>query len=675
MYMKQKEKRKEGQQNGITTIKKEIQKTIIVLLSVSLALVGIITCVLNYVSTTRAMEDSMQVTAQVAADQVSNRLEADMNVIEMLGTMVDLASDSVPIADKNKAMGEYQNQYAWKSYGITGRDGINIFETTTDISQRDYFKEALNGTTSISDPVYSKTTNELVIVMATPLWKDGVQNSQVIGVVYVSVDASDLSDIATSIKVSKNGTAYILNKEGTAIAHQNMDFVENEKNNIKESSSDSSLNSVAKFEKQMIQGGKGFGRYTYEGTRWIIGYAPVGINGWSLAVAAPLTDFLGSTILGIVITIIALVIALFVAIRVANRTGEEIGGAVKVCSDRLKLLAEGDLDTPVTTLNTNNETKLLEQSTIEIVNSLHTIIGDIKHILSEMASGNFEVHSEIGSDKYIGAYSEIHLAMRDLRNTLSNTLEAIVEASEQVDAGASQLATGATELAEGATEQAAAIEEMSATVTDVTQQVEKTAKATDEAHDNAKIVGKEAAASKDKMNELTEAMKKIEETSNAIKDIIAKIEDIASQTNLLSLNAAIEAARAGEAGRGFAVVADQIRRLAEQSAQSAVDTRNMIESSIDEVTNGSRITNETEEALDKVLAEIDEIVLSVANVRVASDKQSAAMEQIEKAVDQISGVVQANSASAQQSSATSEELSAQAQTLKDLIGQFTIMKK
>ncbi len=673
--MKQKEKRKEGQQNGITTIKKEIQKTIIVLLSVSLALVGIITCVLNYVSTTRAMEDSMQVTAQVAADQVSNRLEADMNVIEMLGTMVDLASDSVPIADKNKAMGEYQNQYAWKSYGITGRDGINIFETTTDISQRDYFKEALNGTTSISDPVYSKTTNELVIVMATPLWKDGVQNSQVIGVVYVSVDASDLSDIATSIKVSKNGTAYILNKEGTAIAHQNMDFVENEKNNIKESSSDSSLNSVAKFEKQMIQGGKGFGRYTYEGTRWIIGYAPVGINGWSLAVAAPLTDFLGSTILGIVITIIALVIALFVAIRVANRTGEEIGGAVKVCSDRLKLLAEGDLDTPVTTLNTNNETKLLEQSTIEIVNSLHTIIGDIKHILSEMASGNFEVHSEIGSDKYIGAYSEIHLAMRDLRNTLSNTLEAIVEASEQVDAGASQLATGATELAEGATEQAAAIEEMSATVTDVTQQVEKTAKATDEAHDNAKIVGKEAAASKDKMNELTEAMKKIEETSNAIKDIIAKIEDIASQTNLLSLNAAIEAARAGEAGRGFAVVADQIRRLAEQSAQSAVDTRNMIESSIDEVTNGSRITNETEEALDKVLAEIDEIVLSVANVRVASDKQSAAMEQIEKAVDQISGVVQANSASAQQSSATSEELSAQAQTLKDLIGQFTIMKK
>ena len=673
--MKQKEKRKEGQQNGITTIKKEIQKTIIVLLSVSLTLVGIITCVLNYVSTTGAMKDSMQVTAQVAADKVSNRLEADMNVIEMLGTMVDIASDSVPIADKNKAMGEYQNQYDWKSYGITGRDGINIFETTTDISQRDYFKEALNGTTSISDPVYSKKTNELVIVMATPLWKDGVQNSQVIGVVYVSVDASDLSDIATSIKVSKNGTAYILNKEGTAIAHQNMDFVENEKNNIKESSSDASLNSVAKFEKQMIQGDKGFGRYTYKGTRWIIGYAPVGINGWSLAVAAPLTDFLGSTILSIVITIVMLVIALFVAIRVANRTGEEIGGAVKVCSDRLKLLAEGDLDTPVTTLNTNNETKILEQSTIEIVNSLQTIIGDIKHILSEMASGNFEVHSEIGSDKYIGAYSEIHLAMRDLRNTLSNTLEAIVEASEQVDAGASQLATGATELAEGATEQAAAIEEMSATVTDVTQQVERTTKATDEAHDNAKIVGKEAAASKDKMNELTEAMKKIEETSNAIKNIIAEIEDIASQTNLLSLNAAIEAARAGEAGRGFAVVADQIRRLAEQSAQSAVDTRNMIESSIDEVTNGSRITNETEEALDKVLAEIDAIVLSVANARVASDKQAVAMEQIEKAVDQISGVVQANSASAQQSSATSEELSAQAQTLKDLIGQFTIMKK
>jgi methyl-accepting chemotaxis protein len=186
------------------------------------------------------------------------------------------------------------------------------------------------------------------------------------------------------------------------------------------------------------------------------------------------------------------------------------------------------------------------------------------------------------------------------------------------------------------------------------------------------MVKKEAAVSQDKMTELTEAMERIENTSNEIKNIIGGIEDIAAQTNLLSLNASIEAARAGAAGKGFAVVADQIGKLAEQSEQSAVNTRNLIETSISEVSGGSQITSETADALKRVIDGLNEIVQSMADVQSASNKQTTAIEQIEEGVSQISTVVQSNSAAAEESSATSEELSAQAQSLNDLVSQFKL---
>lgn len=661
-----------GSKDGMQTIQKEIQKVMILLLTCSLALVGLITCILNYRSTISELESSMQVTAQVAAEQINYRLQKTMSLVEVMGTVPKLSSDTVTAAEKQELTEAYRDNYGWESADITDEKGTSILGDGTDVSDRDYFKKAISGETAISDPMISKITGEQVIVVAAPLWKDGKQNSQTIGIIYITIGASDLSDVVKSIKISDHGSAYMLNSDGDTIAHENTDLVASASNTIKEAESDSSLKAIAKLEKKMTQEESGFGHYRYNGASKYMGYAPVGLNGWSLAVVAPVTDFIGSTIIGIVVTILLLIGAVMIGIYTARRTGTEIGGAVRLCSDRLKLLAEGDLTTAVPDIQTKNETKILADSTTEIVSKQQTIIGDIHYLLSEMAEGNFGVKSKIGENAYIGAYRDLYESMSRLKHKLAETLQGIVDAAAQVDAGSSQLAEGATELAQGATDQAAAVEEMSATVSDVTEQVEHTARATDEAHDKAKLVGQTAVESQNKMTELTEAMQRIEETSNEIKNIIGEIEDIASQTNLLSLNAAIEAARAGEAGKGFAVVADQIGRLAEQSAQSAVNTKKMIESAIAEVEKGSQITTETEEALAKVIEGLDAIVMTVADVRGASDRQSEAMLQIDKVVEQITGVVQTNSASAEESSATSEELSAQAQTLNGLVSQFTL---
>lgn len=349
-----------------------------------------------------------------------------------------------------------------------------------------------------------------------------------------------------------------------------------------------------------------------------------------------------------------------------------MGEAIGLCTERLKLLAAGDLTTEVPKIKSKNETLILSQSTSEIVYAQQTIIGDVSYLLSEMAIGNFHVHSRIDENIYVGEYHKILLSIQQLRLTLSGTIQSIREASAQVEAGSRQLASGSQVLAQGASEQASAVEELFSTTTSVTKQVEDTTRATDNAHTKAKIVEKEAAVSQSKMTELTEAMGRMESTSNEIKNIIGGIEDIAAQTNLLSLNASIEAARAGAAGKGFAVVADQIGKLAEQSAQSAVNTRNLIETSISEVSNGSQLTNETAQALKQVITGLNEIVDLMTAVQSDSGKQTVALEQIEEGVSQISTVVQSNSAAAEESSATSEELSAQAQSLNALISQFQL---
>ena len=197
-------------------------------------------------------------------------------------------------------------------------------------------------------------------------------------------------------------------------------------------------------------------------------------------------------------------------------------------------------------------------------------------------------------------------------------------------------------------------------------------KSTDIVHDKAKQVGIEATNSQKKMDELVDAMKKINITTQNIEKIIADIENIASQTNLLSLNASIEAARAGEAGRGFSVVAEQIRQLAEQSANSAVESKKLIEESLAEVAVGNRVTSETNDAMKGVMDELDMIIQEVANIRTASDKQAESVKEIRKGVENINDVIQYNSAAAEQTSATSEELSASATSLNELLAKFEL---
>ncbi len=393
-------------------------------------------------------------------------------------------------------------------------------------------------------------------------------------------------------------------------------------------------------------------------------------------VALVLTQFLPSGIIkGYVVgTVLLLAVIVVIAVRMTARLGREleeyIATPVVELTEVAKQIAAGNLDVSIT-YQSDDELGDLADSFRQTVSTLNEIIQDLNNILEEFAKGNYAVRSQ-HADAYVGNFELVLERLVETVTNVSQTLHMIRESSDQVAAGAEQLAVSSQDLAKGATDQAAAVDALVESVSEVTNQVVANSKSTDVVHDKAKEVGAEAVNSQKKMEELTKAMGRIFDASQQLEQVIGQIESIASQTNLLSLNASIEAARAGEAGRGFAVVAEQIRMLAEDSAKSAETSKQLLEANQKEVGYGNEVTQQTAESLNKVLTELDVIIGEVASIRVASDQQAASVRKIEQGVKQIGDTIQSNSAASEETSATSEELSAEADSLDGLIAKFRL---
>lgn len=375
--------------------------------------------------------------------------------------------------------------------------------------------------------------------------------------------------------------------------------------------------------------------------------------------------------LGLVIVII--VVSYISAQKVGKEVALGIARPLDGLKSRLQSFAKGDLESPFPETDSHDEISDMINVASEMAGDLRTIISDSDTLLGKMADGDYTVTTK-AEDKYSGDFVGLLMAMRQMKTQMNDVMTHINESSELVAAGSNNLAQAAQEMAEGAMDQSASIEELQATFADITNGVEKTSGKLNETYQIAQEYAEEADHSHTEMLGMVDVIGRIHDTSKQIENIISEIEDIASQTNLLSLNAAIEAARAGEAGKGFAVVAGQIRSLSEQSAQAAVDTRQLIENAIAVSNEGNEAAERVSTSIEKVINGMKEVANSSQELSEIADEQAKAMEQAEAGINQISEVVQSNSASAEETSATSEELSAQAVTMNELISKFTLNK-
>ena len=343
---------------------------------------------------------------------------------------------------------------------------------------------------------------------------------------------------------------------------------------------------------------------------------------------------------------------------------------LKKIADVGESVAEGDFSKEIN-YPYQDEIGQIAKSMEKVVERIRSIIQDLAGKLEQIAKGNFSFEFW-NTQLYNGEYEPLLNSLYDILDDLNVTMGEIQNSSHMVNSSAMQVSGSAQSLSQGATEQASSIEELSATMNDISVKIKETAEMSQHASGLSKETGSAVGTSNQKMNEMSRAMQDITEKSQEISKIIKTIDDIAFQTNILSLNAAIEAARAGAAGKGFAVVADEVGNLAQKSAKAAQNTSSLIEETIEAVNKGARITEETAESLSVVSQKTERINGIITSISSASEEEAEGIKQLTTGLDQISSVVQSNTATAEESAAASQELSGQADRLNELLEKFQL---
>ena len=635
---------------------------------VGMVWISIIAIASNFIATKNLVSDELLTVATTASRSVQWELQSYVNLAEAIAT------DSYLLSDEHSAV-EKQTHIAEKatSHGLLGGDMLDtsgIGLDGTDYSASESFKEALNGKVFISSPTDVGGGNKMMFI-AAPIWADGTEGSDVVGVIYLIPSPTVLDDITKSIKSSANGITNILDSTGAVISTSKVAEEGAEAQDVTAGASEAEMATYMELNARMISGESGSETYDFAGTSYFTAYAPIaGTNGWSIALTSPYADFLSSVAtVSLIIFVCIIAIGLF-ALYIANRLGKKIGAPMSLCTEIINGIGIGDFSKEAPVVKRKDETKLLAEATGKAVQELKEIVYDVTRVLGAVADGDLTVDVDEKAEMYVGDYKAIYESLTSIKTSLQATMEQIDLAAEQVTSGSEQVSIGASNLSEGSTSQASSVAQLASNIRTIADLINANA---DDAANASGLTNKAGQAMGDanvSMESLVIAMNEIADLSEEIKKINKTIEDIAFQTNILALNAAVEAARAGAAGKGFAVVADEVRNLAGKSQEAAKSTTELIENTVLAIQKGNELVSDVANKMNDVSASAGAVAQINGKISEESKNTAISINEITVGIDQISNIVQTNSATSQQSAAAAEELAGQANTLKNLIEAF-----
>ncbi len=615
-------------------------------------------------------------TAVLTADYISSELQKIANVAYEIGSNSSFTPHGVKKGEKETYLKQKVERYGFVGIDLMEEEGLSIFDET-DYNGTQGFKAAMEGLTYISQPETTET-GEIIVKFFAPMWTKGVVDSGSVGAICISCDASFLSSAISKAGITDKSVAYIIDASGYTIADTSKPVI-TELENIEELSfTDPTMGDLAKIHTRMRAGETGSEKcfYTPKGDDRYVSFAPIaGSGGWAVAVTTPVDDLLGSCFTTIYLEIAAFLAGMIFAVALAIYNGRKLGKAVATCSERLKKLASGDVESPVVVVKSKDETAEFARSVFITVESVKSLVNDLRKMTGAMTEGNFNLDASDRERNYTGSFGQLVSDTYALSESLSDKLSGIDNSANVVCGGAGRVSGGAQTFSDSTVTQTNAVNELSGSVYNITNMINGTADSCIDMKEMAGRVNSDLAAATEQMKRLMESMERINTASEEIENIVQTIEDISFQTNILALNAAVEAAKAGEFGRGFAVVADEVRSLAERSSEAAKSTTRLVKDTVIAVRDGGRIAGLTSRSLDEAAEAGATVVTNMDKIAQASENQVQTIRQISACVEQISAIVKSNTIISEESMSSGKELAEHAQRLRELVGGFSLRMK
>ena len=542
-----------------------------------------------------------------------------------------------------------------QSDGLTSEEGW-------DITGRGWYRCIETKQTILTEPYVDSSTGKLVLSAAAPVIDEA--SGTVLGAVGMDIALDHMTKIMSEYKIGSNGYILLLSENGTYLYHPQNDLIQK---NIKDSDiSQNVTDAIASKQDAFL-------RYQADGVAKYGFLQRAGNTGYVVLSSLPLTEYYSILIVMVLALIVLFAVGIFmIAVRI-RKSAARLTRPILELNKTAQQLAAGDLDVElqITSENEIGELGVSIQKTVNRLKEYIVYIDETAEVLAQIANGKLSI--ELKND-YAGEFQKIKHALFHISDSMNEVMTGIHESSERVSIGATELATASQALADGAQAQASSVEQLTTATNAVADQVETSrtkadvsAKATAQAADMI-------VQNQENMKQMMIAMHNIHETSQKVVSIIQTIEEIASQTNLLSLNASIEAARAGDAGKGFAVVADEIGKLALESSKAANTTKELIEISMEEINKGNSIADGAVNSLKESVSAVDRVNEMIQETAENAATQAESMEQLRAGIREISHGIQDNSAASQETSATSEELASQAERLNQMLQRFELSK-